>query len=445
MKTLYFNCGMGAAGDMLTAALLELFPDQDAVLAELNALGIPGVRFACEKAVKCGIQGTHVSVTVNRREEAEVPEAREEGHAHHHDQDDHGGHGHSHDHGEACCHEEPHGRDHEEPHGHDHSHPHEHHSLADIASLIGSLPVSDPVKQNALAVYTLIAEAESHVHGRPVTEIHFHEVGTMDAVADVTAVCYLMEKLAPALVLASPVHVGSGTVRCAHGVLPVPAPATAYILRDVPVYGGKIAGELCTPTGAALLKHFAARFGEMPPLSISAIGYGCGRKDFPAANCVRAFLGETPDDEDSDLVYELNCNVDDMTAEEIAFALERFFDAGALEAYTIPVNMKKNRPGTLIRVICRPADKEELIRKIFRHTTTIGLRENPTHRRVLRRSFSEAETPWGPVTVKRSEGYGAERIKIEYEDLARIAREQDMSLAEVRERIAGRGEHEPHA
>ena len=480
MKTLYLECGMGAAGDMLTAALLELFPDKEAVLEELNALGIPGVRFACETAVKCGIRGTHVTVTVNGQEEI-LPEdddreplhgydhehchdhehehthdhEHEHCHDHEHEHSHEHDHGHTHDHEHEHCHEHDHGHmhDHEHEHSHEHAHPHvhshghhhEHRSLHDIETLIGGLAVPEKVRRDALAVYTLIAEAESHAHGRPVTEIHFHEVGTMDAVADVTAVCLLMDKLAPVRVLASPVHVGSGKVRCAHGILPVPAPATAYILRDVPVYGGRIDGELCTPTGAALLKHFAERFGEMPPLAVSAVGYGCGKKDFPAANCVRAFLGETPDEEDSDLVYELNCNVDDMTAEEISFALERFFEAGALEAYTIPVNMKKNRPGTLIRVICRPADKEELIRCIFRHTTTIGLRENPMHRRVLRRSFSEAETPWGPVTVKRSEGYGAERIKIEYEDLARIAREQDMSLAEVRERIAGRGEHGPHA
>ena len=419
MKTLYFNCGMGAAGDMLTAALLELFPDQDAVLAELNALGIPGVRFSYETVSKCGIQGTHVTVTVDGKEE--LPAEEDDG------PEDHHGHEHGHE------------------HLHEHHHPHEHHSLHDIETLIASLPVSEKVRRDATAVYAQIAEAESHVHGRPVPEIHFHEVGTMDAVADVTAVCYLMDKLSPDLVLASPVHVGCGTVRCAHGILPVPAPATAYILRDVPVYGGKIDGELCTPTGAALLKHFVTRFGKMPALHVSAIGYGCGKKDFPAANCVRAFLGETPDPEDTDTVYELNCNVDDMTAEEISFALERFFEAGAREAYTIPVNMKKNRPGTLIRVICRPAEKEELIRQIFRHTTTIGLRENVTQRRVLSRSVSKQETPWGPVAVKRSEGYGAERIKIEYEDLARIAREQGLSLAEVRERIAGRGEDETHA
>ncbi|MBP3729571.1 MAG: LarC family nickel insertion protein, partial [Lachnospiraceae bacterium] len=224
----------------------------------------------------------------------------------------------------------------------------------------------------------------------------------------------------------------SGTVRCAHGVLPVPAPATALILQGVPIYGGKIQSELCTPTGAALLKHFVSRFGEMPLMEVSSIGYGCGKKDFPVANCLRAMLGEAQDASEEDTVIELNCNVDDMTAEEIAFAMERFFEAGAVEAYTIPVNMKKGRPGTLIRVICCPEKKEALIREIFRHTTTIGLRENLTKRHIMDRRITEVDAYWGKVRVKVSEGFGVTREKAEFEDLARIARERDITLAEAR-------------
>ena len=305
--------------------------------------------------------------------------------------------------------------------------------MSDIEHLINGLEVSDKVKSDALAVYRLIAEAESEAHGRPVSEIHFHEVGTRDAVADVTAVCLLMEELAPRQVLASPVHVGSGTVKCAHGILPVPAPATALILQGVPIYGGKIQSELCTPTGAALLKHFVSRFGDMPLMEVSAVGYGCGKKDLPVANCLRAMLGEAQDASEEDTVIELNCNVDDMTAEEIAFAMERFFEAGAVEAYTIPVNMKKGRPGTLIRVICRPDKKEALIREIFRHTTTIGLRENLTKRHILDRKITERDGYWGKARVKVSQGFGVTREKAEFEDLARIARERNITLAEARE------------
>ena len=255
----------------------------------------------------------------------------------------------------------------------------------------------------------------------------------MDAVADVTAVCLAMEKLGAEKVAVSPIHVGAGQVRCAHGILPVPAPATAYILQGLPVYGGKVMGELCTPTGAALLKYFGTSFGDMPVMRVEKTGYGMGRKDFEAANCVRVMLGETSGLGDN--VVELNCNVDDMTAEEMGFAMERLFDAGAFEVFTVPVTMKKSRPGTLLRVLCAPERKEEIAAVIFKHTTTIGIREVPCSRYILKRSFETVETPYGAVHLKRSEGYGVTREKYEFEDLARIAREQDLSLAEVRKLV----------
>ena len=257
----------------------------------------------------------------------------------------------------------------------------------------------------------------------------------MDAVADITAVCLLMHRIQPEQVVVSPIHVGSGHVHCAHGILPVPAPATADILRGVPIYGGGVKGELCTPTGAALLKHFATDFGQMPVMRTRAIGYGMGKKDFTAANCVRALLGETEDQ--TDLVCELSCNVDDMTAEAVGFAAERFFEAGALEVYTVPVGMKKSRPGTLICVICREQEREAMAAAMLRHTTTIGVRESLCRRYVLDRSIQTLETPYGPVRRKDSRGYGVVRSKYEFEDLARIAKEQNLSLAETRDLIEG--------
>lgn len=414
MKTLYLDCGMGAAGDMLAAALLELLPDPDGFIRELNALGLPGVAIAREPAVKCGITGTHFSVTVNGAEEGS--------HDHHTHE-----HGHQHEH----HHEHAHGRsEHDHTHDHGHGHTHCHSSLHDIEHIVrGHLHLPEKVQEDVLAVYNLIAEAESHAHGVPVSEIHFHEVGTLDAVADITAVCLLLNRLAPDEIVASPIHAGCGQVHCAHGILPVPAPATAYILRGVPVYGGSIQGELCTPTGAALLKHFASRFGPMPVMEIQAIGYGCGKKDFEAANCVRALLGETA--EAPGTVLELSCNVDDMTAEQISFAMERLFDGGALDAYTAAIGMKKSRPGTLLRVICQEADREALVSLLFRHTTTLGVREARLARHTLRRAVVSVETPYGPVRRKDSQGWGTQRRKYEYEDLARIAREQGISLAEA--------------
>jgi len=393
MKTLYLDCGMGAAGDMLTAALTELLPDPEAFIQEMNGLGIPGVCVKKESCVKCGIAGTHISVTVNDEEE--------ESHDYHH--------GHHHDHGHSC---------------------HHHSGLHDIEHIVRDhLSIPQTVKEDILAVYALIAEAESHAHNMPVEEIHFHEVGTMDAIADITAVCLLMNRLAPDEVVVSPIHVGSGHVWCAHGILPVPAPATAHILKDVPIYGGRIQGELCTPTGAALLKYFATRFGHMPVMKTQAIGYGMGKKDFEAANCVRAILGETEDQ--TDMVLELSCNVDDMTAEQIAFAMERLFDGGALDVYTIPIGMKKSRPGTLIRVMCHEQDREKLVSLIFKHTTTIGVRETKTQRYVLDRSVETLETPYGTVRRKDSRGYGVSRSKYEFEDLARIAKENCLNLKDT--------------
>jgi hypothetical protein len=426
---------MGAAGDMLTAALLELMPDKAAWVERLNRLGIPGVKVSAEEAAKCGITGTHVSVVIDGEEEESHDHDCEHGHEH---EDDHG-HEHHHEHEEDHDHDDhdhEHCHEHEEDHDHDdhhHHHIHHHAGMHDIEEIVKGMEIPDEVKDDIMAVYHLIAEAESKAHNRPVSEIHFHEVGTKDAVADIAAVCLLMHELAPEKVVVSPVHVGSGHVHCAHGILPVPAPATAYILKDVPIYGGQIRGELCTPTGAALLKHFATEFGDMPVMKTQAIGYGMGKKDFEAANCVRVLLGESGDEKA--VVVELDCNVDDMTGEEIGFAMEQIFAAGALEVFTTPVQMKKSRPGQLLTVLCREAQKEQVLEAIFRHTTTIGIRENLKKRHVLNRTVTTHHTPYGVVHAKTSTGYGVTRTKYEYDDLSRIAREQNLTLREVTDSI----------
>ena len=312
-------------------------------------------------------------------------------------------------------------------------HPHHHGHLGDIRGIVSGLPIPTMVKLDILSVYEEIAQAESHIHGVPVEQIHFHEVGTMDAIADVTAVCLLLHRLAPDKIIVSPVHVGSGQVRCAHGILPVPAPATAYLLRGIPIYGGSIAGELCTPTGAALIKHFATEFGEMPVMTVSAIGYGMGKKEFPRANCVRALLGESEDP--ADVIVELRCNVDDMTGEAIGFALEQLLGSGALDAFTVPIGMKKSRPGVLITVLCREDRKDTMIRLLQKHTTTLGVREFPCQRYTLNRTVETVDTPYGPIRKKVSSGYGVRREKYEYEDLSKIAREQGLSIVELLEKI----------
>lgn len=493
MKLLYLDCGMGAAGDMLGAALAELLPDdaRDAFTSELNAAGIPGVHVSLDPSVKCGITGTHLTVTVNGTEE------KEGGHSHSHE---HSHHDHQHNH----AHDHSHSHDHQHSHSHVHHHDHSHRSLHDIHHIIDDLKLPEAVRTDILAVYRLIAEAESKAHDKPVSEIHFHEVGTMDAIADIASVCLLLHKLAPDQIIASPIHVGSGQVKCAHGILPVPAPATAYILKDIPIYSGSIQGELCTPTGAALLKHFVTRFDQMPLMTPASTGYGMGTKDFPAANCVRAILGESfaenqpeqpaciptapaptatpapaaapastatpasataPASEESaitETICELSCNVDDMTGEDIAFAIETFLQNGALDAFTVPCTMKKGRPGVLVTVLCKDPDQKQMTRLILQHTTTLGVRSAEKKRWILSRTESETvipddvlanvtapdmpagskahdlKTTGGDCTIrsKTSTGFGITRNKYEHDDLEKIARTYGLTLAQVRALLA---------
>ena len=428
MKTIYLDCSMGAAGDMLTAALLELHEQPEAVLATLNRAFDGKAVLSVRKDQKCGISGSHITVTIDGQVEGEEPAHEHEGEhchdgGHHHEHEHH----HDHDHGhtpvaDAAA---------ESSDGPQHHHHHHHHtSITEVRAFIGALDLPADVIRNALAVYDLIAAAEAHVHGHPMEIIHFHEVGSLDAMADVVSVCYLMHELAPEKIIASPVHVGSGTVRCAHGVLPVPAPATQELLKGIPIYTGDILGELCTPTGAALLTRFVAHFGSLPPLRVAWIRYGTGFKDFPRANVIRVLLGEN--EAEAEQVIELACKIDDMTAEELAFAQERLFAAGALDVYFTNIGMKKSRPGVMLTCMCRAEQRDALLACLFRHTTSLGVREYTCNRYKLSREIETRETPYGSVRVKCSSGYGSTHEKAEYEDLKKIAEEQNLSLREVK-------------
>ena len=395
MKTLYLECGMGAAGDMLMAALYELLDEEqrENFLRTMNALGLPGVEVAPVSAKTGGIAGTHMRVTVHGHEEHE--------HHHAHEHDDHH---HSHDH-----------------HHEHHDHHHHHATPGHIVELIDSLALPQEVKNQARGVYDAIAQAEAQAHGCDVGDVHYHEVGALDAVADVTGVCYALYLLGAEKIVASPVHVGSGTVRCAHGVMPVPAPATAALLTGVPTYGGKIQGELCTPTGAALLKCFVQSYGPMPVMAAEKIGYGVGTKEFEQANCVRAFLGEAQEGANGEIV-ELVCNIDDMTPETLAFACARLLELGALDVYTTPGTMKKGRPGHVLTVLCDPDREGELARHILTQTTTNGLRARRCGKYFLKPGVGQVQTQWGPVRLKLAQGYGVSHAKPEFEDVAALAK-----------------------
>ena len=424
MKTLYIECNMGAAGDMLLASLAELTGDVKACEEKLNSLGIPDVTYNFEKSVKCGIEGTHARVVALGVEEDEHM------HEHHHDHEEHE-HSHEQSHEHSHDHEHEHDHHHEhthEEHTHDHhdhegEHHHHHHThMSDIENIIGSLNVSDKVKQDALAVYGLIAEAESKAHGKEISEIHFHEVGTMDAVADIVGVCVLLEQIGADKIVVSPLATGYGQVRCAHGILPVPAPATASIIEGIPTYSGNVEGELLTPTGAALLKHFADSFGQRPVMAIEKTGYGMGKKDFAKANMLRTFIGSSEDE--GDKVIEFKFNVDDMTGEEIGYATGILMQEGALDVFTTPIGMKKNRPGILFTMLVKPEDKEKFARLVFENTTTIGIRYNEMDRFKLARREEKVLTKYGEVRVKVTEGYGVIKAKPEYDDISAIANQE---------------------
>lgn len=388
MKILYLDCGMGAAGDMLSSALFELIDNKKEFLENINSAGIPSVIVTAENSVKCGISGTHLRVKINGEEE-----------------------------GKSCSYHSS----------------HHHNSLTDIEHIINHLSMSEKVKKNVVAVYKMIAFAESKVHNAPVSEIHFHEVGALDAIADIAIFCMLVDLIGADKIVASPVNVGSGKVACAHGTLPVPAPATAEILKGISAYSNGIDGELCTPTGAALLKHFVNYFSDMPCMAVDKIGYGMGTKDFETANCVRAFIGTAENDaDDTDSVVELSCNIDDMTAEELSFAADILLDSGALDVFTSPVVMKKGRLGSLLTVICKSEDKDKFVKLIFKHTSTIGIRESIHKRYVMNREICIAETEFGAVKIKNSSGYGTKKSKFEYENLARICRENNISLDKLK-------------
>lgn len=373
---------MGIAGDMLMAALWQLVPDKEKVLAAIRSIGLPDTQITFTEKTSCSVKGIYANVLCNG-----VSEGEEKNH-------------------------------------------HHHSNLEDICKIINSLNVPNEVKSNAEKTYQSIAEAESKVHGETVQNIHFHEVGTLDAIADVVVCSYLLYLLSPDKIICSPVNVGSGSVKCAHGILPVPAPATAELLKGIPYYKSDIGSELCTPTGAALLKANVIEFAEMPKMVCADIGYGFGKKEFDTANCVRAFWGEADDE-----VIELACNIDDMTAEDLAYACDTLLNHGALDVTQSPVTMKKSRLGTMLSVICKADDREKILSVIFTHTSTIGVREYKLNRYTLDRKIDRIDTPFGKVKIKKSSGFDTKKEKIEHDDLERIANDNSLSIDEVKRLI----------
>jgi uncharacterized protein (TIGR00299 family) protein len=412
---------MGAAGDMLMAALMELCPDPDSFIAQMNTIGLKDTVITANKCKKQGITGHQISVVLKGNLEEETADLHD-----HHDADDHHHDDRTHHHHDTNGHHHDHDDRTHDHHDHD---DHVHSGLDHILDQIDSLDIPKRVKEKAGLVYALLAEAEAHVHECPIGDIHFHEVGTLDAIADIVGCCLALDLIAPDRIVVSPVHVGAGQVRCQHGVLPVPAPATAHLLRTAPIYGGTVMGELCTPTGAALLQAFANSYGPMPVMAVSTIGYGMGKKDFDRLNCLRAFLGNESREEAP--VYELTCNLDDITAEELAFACDMIFTSGALDVYAVPIVMKKGRAGHLLTALAKADDKDAVATALLTHTTTRGIRISSCERMTMSYRHEPVDTVYGTIDVKISSGYGISKVKPEYDQVATAAKAHQVSFAEV--------------
>jgi uncharacterized protein (TIGR00299 family) protein len=428
MKTLHFDCFAGISGDMTLGALVDLGVDPGELARELEKLGLEGWKLDFVRDERNGVTGTRAIVDIG---------------------EDH--HGHAHDHEHEHHEHERHDYNH---HDHGHSHSHEHHShnsWKDIRNILEKSALRDGAKKRAIGIFSRIADAESRVHGVPVDEVAFHEVGAMDSIIDITGAAICLDLLAPDVITASEIELGSGTVKCAHGILPVPAPATALLVQGLPVKTGGFNREMTTPTGAAILAVSVDRFivtgEESGVFRELKTGTGIGTRKMDKPNILRVSLRETaeavhPDRKSENLVL-FEANIDDMTGEELGFLMERFLEEGALDVTFTPLVMKKSRPGTLVSVLGRPEKTDALRECFFRYSSTIGFREIPVNRVSLRREEKTLRGTFGEASEKTVfAGEKPLRSKIEFEDRARIARERHVALCEaeriIREETSGR-------
>jgi uncharacterized protein (TIGR00299 family) protein len=395
MKILYYDCFSGISGDMNLGALIDLGIDKNYLINELSKLKIDGYKISVEKTVKNGISGTKVDVILNH---------------HHHDHDEHN------------------------------HHHHHHRNLKDIENIINSSDLDSNIKDISLGIFKKVAEAEAKVHNKSIEEVHFHEVGAVDSIVDIVgaAICFAYLKVDK--VISSTVEAGSGFVKCAHGLLPVPAPATVEILKNIPLKSN-IPFEATTPTGAAIIAYLADEFKDNKNFKINKIGYGIGNKDNKdIPNVLRVFLAEELDQKTSRPNGEflqgeaevLECNIDDMNPEMYEYIMELLFKEGALDVYLTPIIMKKGRPGIKLSVVYNKEQEKEIEKIILTETTTLGFRKYKVQRNMLRREFNKVKTKYGEFTIKNSY-YGEKRVKYkaEYDECKKAALENDVSINEI--------------
>jgi hypothetical protein len=442
MKIAYFDCFSGISGDMVLGALIDAGLDAALLQAEIDKLGLPDLRLAFHPTSKHAIAATWAEVKIGAH--AVAPEQEHHLDLQAHDQHkDHGTEAHDQhtpqdtplhkDHGtKAQDHHTPHDSDSHQHHHHAPDADHGHHHLDDILRLITQSTLDAVVKEKACRIYQRLAEAEAQVHGAPPEKVHLHEVGALDAVVDIVGAVAGLHLLQVEKVYASPLCCGTGMVRCAHGRYPVPVPGVLALCRDVPLQQTDIAAELITPTGAAIITTLATAYGSAPPYRLQRVGYGAGRRDLEQIpNLLRLRLGQTENDLQADQAVLIEANIDDMNPEIYGYLYDLLLEKGAKEVYITPVHMKKGRPGNLLSVLVDEAQLDLLCRTVLSETTTIGLRYHRVERRKLQRRIITVDTPYGPVRAKLCRLDTLERLSPEYEDCARIAREQSVPILEV--------------
>lgn len=429
MRVLYFDCFSGASGDMVVGALIDAGVPLDDVRRALGSLAIGPEMVWTERVVRTGISATKFCV---RGEDAPRHEADDQD-GHHHAQ----GHVHAHDHDHDHGHDHGHGHDHDtapEPRAHEtRHHHHAHRSLAEIAQLIDRSSLTAAGKDRAKALFRRLAEVEGAIHGTSLDNVHLHEVGALDSIVDIVGAVFALEALGVDRIVSSPLNVGSGTIHAAHGVYPVPAPATAKLLEGAPVYAGAQRAELVTPTGALLVTDYASEFGVLPRMRLRAIGYGAGSRDFPdTPNVLRVLVGDADSTAPSQTVVSVEADIDDMNPQIFGLLMDRLLAEGALDVFYTPIQMKKSRPGTLLTVIATPDARLRLTDTIFRETTTIGVRYREMWRECLDRETVTVETAVGDIRVKVAQRNGEVlNVSPEFDDCVRIARERNVPLKDV--------------
>jgi uncharacterized protein (TIGR00299 family) protein len=391
MRIAYFDCLSGISGNMTLGAMLACGLDESVLIRELEKLPVHGWALTAEPVLRRGIAATYVKVD-------------EHAHGHHHE----------------------------------HGHHHPHRGLGDILHLIEHSGLSSRVKETAGRIFTRLGEAEAAVHGTTPDQVHFHEVGAIDAIVDIVGTAIGLEALGIERVIASPLPLGQGWITCAHGEFPVPAPATAMLVQGVPIAETSIEAELVTPTGAAIITTLAERFGTLPAMTVRRVGYGAGSHDLPRPNVLRLFLGDDVVEQTPETVVGLETNLDDLPGEVTGYLMDRLLAAGALDVFFTPIQMKKNRPGVLVRILCAPQDEATCTDILFRETTTLGVRRTVYTRTVLPRDTRTVTTPYGPVRLKLSRWDDVERAEPEYEDCRRLAEAHGVPLWQVYQ--AARGE-----